>query len=123
MAISYRHYHQPKASTPVVGETALGWDEEASHELYNLGHMVDAACAHYQATGSTKFPEHRQTLCRLRGKEVGPKTRTGYHRSGTSDCRDGFGSSHRLVRRSIWMRNICSTIVARLISTTHILQS
>lgn len=30
-------------------------DEELSHELYNLGHMVDAACAHYQATGSTKF--------------------------------------------------------------------
>ncbi len=26
-----------------------------SHELYNLGHMVDAACAHYQATGSEKF--------------------------------------------------------------------
>ena len=26
-----------------------------SHELYNLGHMVDAACAHYQATGSDKF--------------------------------------------------------------------
>ena len=30
-------------------------EEHASHELYNLGHMVDAACAHYQATGSTKF--------------------------------------------------------------------
>ena len=30
-------------------------DEELSHELYNLGHMVDAACAHYQATGSRKF--------------------------------------------------------------------
>ena len=26
-------------------------EEHASHELYNLGHMVDAACAHYQATG------------------------------------------------------------------------
>lgn len=29
--------------------------EDLSHEFYNLGHMVDAACAHYQATGSTKF--------------------------------------------------------------------
>ena len=29
--------------------------EGGSHEFYNLGHMVDAACAHYQATGSTKF--------------------------------------------------------------------
>ena len=33
------------------------WETEdfLSHELYNLGHMVDAACAHYQATGSDKF--------------------------------------------------------------------
>lgn len=33
------------------------WEVEdfLSHELYNLGHMVDAACAHYQATGSDKF--------------------------------------------------------------------
>lgn len=33
------------------------WEKEEilSHELYNLGHMVDAACAHYQATGSDKF--------------------------------------------------------------------
>jgi DUF1680 family protein len=30
-------------------------EEVLSHELYNLGHMVDAACAHYQATGSDKF--------------------------------------------------------------------
>lgn len=30
-------------------------EEDLSHELYNLGHMVDAACAHYQATGSHKF--------------------------------------------------------------------
>ncbi len=30
-------------------------EEDLSHELYNLGHMVDAACAHIQATGSHKF--------------------------------------------------------------------
>ena len=30
-------------------------EEDLCHELYNLGHMVDAACAHYQATGSHKF--------------------------------------------------------------------
>ena len=30
-------------------------DEELSHELYNLGHMVEAAIAHWQATGKRNF--------------------------------------------------------------------
>jgi len=30
-------------------------EESGSHELYNLGHMVEGAIAHYQATGSRKF--------------------------------------------------------------------
>lgn len=29
--------------------------EELSHEFYNLGHMVEGAVAHYQATGKRKF--------------------------------------------------------------------
>ena len=29
--------------------------EELSHEFYNLGHMVEAAVAHYQATGKRNF--------------------------------------------------------------------
>ena len=47
-------------------------EEVLSHELYNLGHMVDAACAHYQATGSTKFLDiaRRYADCVIR--EVGP---------------------------------------------------
>lgn len=46
--------------------------EELSHELYDLGHMVDAACAHYQATGITKFLDiaRRYADCVIR--EVGP---------------------------------------------------
>lgn len=47
-------------------------DEEASHELYNLGHMVDAACAHYQATGSTKFLNIAKRYADCVVKEVGP---------------------------------------------------
>lgn len=50
------------------------WEVEdfLSHELYNLGHMVDAACAHYQATGSDKFLNiaRRYADCVIR--EVGP---------------------------------------------------
>ena len=30
-------------------------EEDLSHELYNLGHMIEGAIAHYQATGSHKF--------------------------------------------------------------------
>ena len=48
-------------------------EEHASHELYNLGHMVDAACAHYQATGSTKFLDIAKRYADCVIKEVGPK--------------------------------------------------
>ena len=48
-------------------------DEELSHELYNLGHMVDAACAHYQATGSTKFLDIAKRYADCVVREVGPE--------------------------------------------------
>lgn len=46
--------------------------EDLSHELYNLGHMVDAACAHYQATKSTKFLNIAKRYADCVIKEVGP---------------------------------------------------
>ena len=48
-------------------------DETLSHELYNLGHMVDAACAHYQATGSRKFLDIAKRYADCVVREVGPK--------------------------------------------------
>ena len=47
-------------------------EEVLSHELYNLGHMVDAACAHYQATGSTRFLDIAKRYADCVIKEVGP---------------------------------------------------
>ena len=47
-------------------------EEVLSHELYNLGHMVDAACAHYQATGSTKFLDIAKRYADCVIREVGP---------------------------------------------------
>ena len=48
-------------------------EENLSHELYNLGHMVESAIAHYQATGSRKFLDiairYADCVCR----EVGPR--------------------------------------------------
>lgn len=47
--------------------------EDLSHEFYNLGHMVDAACAHYQATGSTKFLNIARRYADCVVREVGDK--------------------------------------------------
>ena len=53
-------------------------EEDLSHELYNLGHMVDAACAHYQATGSRKFLDiarrYADCVCREVGSGSGQTT-------------------------------------------------
>ena len=50
------------------------WEVEdfLSHELYNLGHMVDAACAHYQATGNEKFLNIAKRYADCVIREVGP---------------------------------------------------
>ena len=47
-------------------------EEQGSHELYNLGHMVEAAIAHYQATKSRKFLDIAIRFADLVCKEVGP---------------------------------------------------
>ena len=55
-----------------AGDKRWSKEEELSHELYNLGHMVEASIAHYQATGSRKFLDiairYADCVCR----EVGP---------------------------------------------------
>jgi len=50
------------------------WDsvEVLSHEFYNLGHMVDGAVAHYQATGSTKFLDIAKKYAECVIREIGP---------------------------------------------------
>lgn len=55
-----------------AGDKRWSKEEDLSHELYNLGHMVEGAIAHYQATGSRKFLDiairYADCVCR----EVGP---------------------------------------------------
>ncbi|MCR4853291.1 MAG: glycoside hydrolase family 127 protein [Prevotella sp.] len=55
-----------------AGEKRWEKEEVLSHELYNLGHMVDAACAHYQATGSRKFLDIACRYADCVVREVGP---------------------------------------------------
>lgn len=64
--INPEHPHQWAAQKRWAAE------EHASHELYNLGHMVDAACAHYQATGSDKFLNIAKRYADCVIREVGP---------------------------------------------------
>ena len=63
----------PKHPHRWSGEKRWETEDFLSHELYNLGHMVEAACAHYQATGSTKFLDIAKRYADCVVKEVGSK--------------------------------------------------
>ena len=62
----------PKHPHEWAGPVRWSKEEDLSHELYNLGHMVEGAIAHWQATGSRKFLDiairYADCVCR----EVGP---------------------------------------------------
>lgn len=62
----------PKKPHPWAGKQRWEVVENLSHELYNLGHMADAACAHYQATGNTKFLDIAKRYADCVIREVGP---------------------------------------------------
>jgi DUF1680 family protein len=47
-------------------------EEDLSHELYNLGHMVEGAVAYWQATGKRKFLDVACRYADVCIKEVGP---------------------------------------------------
>ena len=62
----------PKHPHEWAGEKRWEKVEDLSHEFYNLGHMVEGAIAHYQATGKRNFLDiaikYADCVCR----EVGP---------------------------------------------------
>ena len=45
----------PKHPHEWAGSKRWEKEEDLSHELYNLGHMIEGAIAHYQATGKRNF--------------------------------------------------------------------
>lgn len=47
-------------------------EEDLSHELYNLGHMIEGAIAHYQATGKRNFLDIAIKYADCVVREVGP---------------------------------------------------
>jgi len=48
-------------------------EEDLSHELYNLGHMLEGAIAHYQATGKRNFLDIAIKYADCAVREVGDK--------------------------------------------------
>jgi len=42
-------------STPIKIKGAQRWQNLQNHELYNMGHLLTAACIHYRATGKRTF--------------------------------------------------------------------
>lgn len=61
-------------SKPHAWAGAKRWEkvEDLSHEFYNLGHLLESACAHYQATGKRNYLDiairYADCVCR----EIGP---------------------------------------------------
>ncbi len=59
------------------------WEKINSHELYNSGHMIEAAVAHYRATGKRMFLDvaikNADLICNTFGEEEGKIHRPGGH--------------------------------------------
>lgn len=57
--------------------------EELSHEFYNLGHMIEGAVAHYQATGKRNFLDiaikYADCVCKAIGPDKGQTVRVPGH--------------------------------------------
>lgn len=56
-----------------VGDQRWIKEEELSHELYNLGHLIEGAIAHYQSTGKRSLLDIAIKFADLAVKEVGDK--------------------------------------------------
>lgn len=57
---------------PWAGPKRWSKEEDLSHELYNLGHLIEGAVAHWQATGSRKLLDIACRYADCVVKEVGP---------------------------------------------------
>ena len=73
----------PKHPHAWAGEHRWEKVEELSHEFYNLGHMLDGAVAHYQATGKRNFLDiaikYADCVCREIGLGPGQVDRVPGH--------------------------------------------
>ena len=82
------YLYTPRTMNPThphhwAGPVRWWGEEEQSHELYNLGHMIDGAVAHYQATGKRNFLDiairYADCVCRELGPNEGQTIRVPGH--------------------------------------------
>jgi DUF1680 family protein len=57
---------------PWAGPARWAWERDDSHELYNLGHLFEAAVAHYQATGERTLLDVAVRAADLLDRTFGP---------------------------------------------------
>ena len=84
-----------------------------SHELYDLGHLYEAAVAHYQATGKRTLLDVALKTADLLDQDLRPRQAIDLARP--SDHRDGPGqavSRHRRTSSISTSRSSCSTCAA-----------
>jgi len=62
----------PKEPHPWAGKERWELEQHDSHELYNLGHMIEAAVAHHQATGKKSFLDIATKSADLLVRTFGP---------------------------------------------------
>jgi DUF1680 family protein len=65
----------PKSPHPWAGPERWVLEKDDSHELYNLGHLYEAAVAHYQATGKRTLLDVALRTADLLVRTFGPGTR------------------------------------------------
>lgn len=63
----------PKHPHEWAGSKRWEKEEELSHELYDLGHMIEGAIAHYQATGKLTFLNIAKRYADCAVREIGDK--------------------------------------------------
>ncbi len=67
----------PAHPQPGIGDTRYS-NEPVSHELYNSGHLYEAAVAHFEATGKRTLLEIAIRNADLVGRTFGPERQKGY---------------------------------------------
>lgn len=65
----------PETPAPGVGPKRWVYEAAGSHELYNAGHLIEAAVAHYRATGKKSLLNVAVRFADLIDRDFGPETR------------------------------------------------
>lgn len=87
---------------PAPGSGTERWSNlRVSHELYNMGHMYEAAVAHYQLNGSRRFLDIAEKNASLLLKTFGPDKRRAF--PGHQEIEIGLAKLYRVTGRKAYL--------------------